>query len=53
MRLFSILMSCANRFANSGVKAPAAVLRKFNPSALLLKNLAPFVDEGGGGGVWI
>jgi hypothetical protein len=54
MRLFSILMSWLNRFAKSGAKAPAAFLRKVKPREVLPKNLVPaFVDEVGGGGVWI
>ena len=52
MRLFSILMSWVKRFANSGAKAPAVFLRKLRPM-LLAKNLEPFVEDGGGAGIWI
>jgi hypothetical protein len=52
MRLFSILTSWVKRFASSGANAPAAFLRKLRPR-LLAKNLWPFVEEGGGAGIWI
>jgi hypothetical protein len=52
MRLFSILMSWLSFFANSGAKAPAAPLRKLRLRDEL-NSLFPFVDDWGGGGVWI
>jgi len=39
--------------ANSGANAPAVPLRKLNPSDELPKMRELFVDDGGGGGVWI
>jgi hypothetical protein len=52
MSPFSILTSWVNRFASSGANAPAVLLRKLKPM-LLEKNRWPFVDEGGGAGIWI
>ena len=53
IRLFSILISWLNFFANSGAKAPAVPLRKLSPREEPPKIREPLVDDCGGGGVWI